>query len=334
MDDLFGFINPNVPRTLTPPAGKEAVHQTGMSWARQGDRVENTSWITVDQYNHIIAQFRGLAMLAGVDVSDLLASSPLLLRTFIQRTVLAYLSGVDVGSLGLMPKETYDADNDGLLDLAAGGTGVSATDAADLRDKLGVTAAIAAAINALVGAAPNQLDTINELAAALGDDANFAATVTAALAGKQASLGFTPLDKAGDTMTGGLLLGAGTAGGNPGAGKINAAELQQGGTPIATLISAAVGVGNAAQTWQDVKASRAVGTSYQNTTGKPIMVAVCANKSGLPRAAYVSADNSTFVAVGQFESDSPGSSVSFIVPDGWYYKIEASLTVNSWAELS
>lgn len=43
---------------------------------------------------------------------------------------------------------------------------------------------ITAAINALVASAPGQLDTINELAAALGNDANFAASVTAALAAK------------------------------------------------------------------------------------------------------------------------------------------------------
>jgi len=43
---------------------------------------------------------------------------------------------------------------------------------------------ISAAITALVNGAPGQLDTINELAAALGNDANFASTVTAALAGK------------------------------------------------------------------------------------------------------------------------------------------------------
>lgn len=51
-------------------------------------------------------------------------------------------------------------------------------------------------VNALVAAAPGALDTLDELAAALGDDANFASTVTAALAGKVA--------KAGDTMTGAL----------------------------------------------------------------------------------------------------------------------------------
>lgn len=37
----------------------------------------------------------------------------------------------------------------------------------------------------IVDSAPATLDTLNELAAALGDDPNFAATMTAALAGKQ-----------------------------------------------------------------------------------------------------------------------------------------------------
>lgn len=46
-------------------------------------------------------------------------------------------------------------------------------------------AAIAAAIAGLVDSSPGTLDTLNELAAALGDDPNFAATVTTALAGKQ-----------------------------------------------------------------------------------------------------------------------------------------------------
>jgi hypothetical protein len=44
--------------------------------------------------------------------------------------------------------------------------------------------AVAAAVTALIDGAPGALDTLNELAAALADDASFAATVTAALAGK------------------------------------------------------------------------------------------------------------------------------------------------------
>lgn len=44
--------------------------------------------------------------------------------------------------------------------------------------------AITSAVAAVVDAAPAALDTLNELAAALNDDASFASTVTTALAGK------------------------------------------------------------------------------------------------------------------------------------------------------
>jgi hypothetical protein len=47
------------------------------------------------------------------------------------------------------------------------------------------TATVDARVQLVVDAAPAALDTLNELAAALGDDANFAATMTTALAGKQ-----------------------------------------------------------------------------------------------------------------------------------------------------
>jgi len=69
---------------------------------------------------------------------------------------------------------------------------VTAADPAD-----STTAAIDAAIAALVAAAPGALDTLNELAAALGDDANFAATVTTALAAKLTVAGHAAIDHAG-----------------------------------------------------------------------------------------------------------------------------------------
>jgi hypothetical protein len=51
--------------------------------------------------------------------------------------------------------------------------------------QLATTAFIQAAIAALINSAPGALDTLDELAAAFGDDPNFAATMTTALAGKQ-----------------------------------------------------------------------------------------------------------------------------------------------------
>lgn len=56
-----------------------------------------------------------------------------------------------------------------------------------------VTAAVAAAISSLVDSSPAALDTLKELATALGNDANFSTTVTNALAAKAA--------KTNDTIT-------------------------------------------------------------------------------------------------------------------------------------
>ena len=51
--------------------------------------------------------------------------------------------------------------------------------------QIATTAYVRAAISALVGSSPEALDTLNELAEALGNDPNFATTMTNSLAGKQ-----------------------------------------------------------------------------------------------------------------------------------------------------
>ena len=55
-------------------------------------------------------------------------------------------------------------------------------------------------VSNLVDAAPGALDTLNELAAAIGDDANFSTTITNSLA--------TKLNLSGGTLTGDIVLGA------------------------------------------------------------------------------------------------------------------------------
>lgn len=89
------------------------------------------------------------------------------------------------------------------------------------------------------------------------------------------------------------------------------------------------------QTWQDVRASRAVSTSYQNTTGKPIMVSIRAHSGG-PSAIQVSVNNTTWIDVGSvFTNTAAAQSTgqSFIVPDTHYYRINGSATIADWAEL-
>lgn len=90
-----------------------------------------------------------------------------------------------------------------------------------------------------------------------------------------------------------------------------------------------IGVG---QTWQTV--SRSAGTSYQNTTGRPIMVAYM-NANTVSYEPQVSTDNSSWVAVGSGDN-SGGAQVpqQFIVPNQHYYRINnASAGVKIWSEL-
>lgn len=97
---------------------------------------------------------------------------------------------------------------------------------------------------------------------------------------------------------------------------------------ITALTYVPIGVG---QTWQDVSASRAVSTSYQNTTGRPISVNLSLDAGG-NRSVQVSVNNSTWITVGITAGGSK-TPVSFIVPASWYYRINGSTTIDAWAEL-
>ena len=81
----------------------------------------------------------------------------------------------------------------------ASATTATTQSATDNSTKIATTAYTDAAITAVIGGAPGTLDTLNELAAAINDDASYASTLTTALA--------TKLPLAGGTMTGDLILG-------------------------------------------------------------------------------------------------------------------------------
>lgn len=95
----------------------------------------------------------------------------------------------------------------------------------------------------------------------------------------------------------------------------------------AGLKSAVIGVG---QTWQDVKASRAIGTTYTNSTGKPIEVAITTTQTSSPTivvngiSILTNADNVGGVIVG----------LSCIIPNGATYSLSnAGGTITYWFEL-
>jgi archaellum component FlaC len=88
--------------------------------------------------------------------------------------------------------DTAEANSTAYTDLLIGDATVDGTGGNTVTDR------IASAVAGLVDSSPEALDTLNELAAALGDDPNFATTVATDIG--------TKVSKSGDTMTGDLSL--------------------------------------------------------------------------------------------------------------------------------
>jgi len=84
------------------------------------------------------------------------------------------------------------------LDLTGKTVTVATASAGDNDTTVASTAFVSTAVSNLVDSSPSALNTLNELAAALGDDENFSTTVTNSIA--------TKLPLAGGTLTGGLTI--------------------------------------------------------------------------------------------------------------------------------
>jgi hypothetical protein len=93
-----------------------------------------------------------------------------------------------------------------------------------------------------------------------------------------------------------------------------------------------IGVG---QTWQDLTASRARNTIYQNTTGKPIGVAITGRPNSSLAILEVSLDGSSFLGELITLSANGTTGASTIIPNGVYYRLSASAGISAltWAEL-
>lgn len=104
-----------------------------------------------------------------------------------------------------------------------------------------------------------------------------------------------------------------------------APTLVQGGGGEALAALSSIGYG---QTWQNVTGSRSGGTTYYNTTGKPIVVAARSSNSG----AYLAYVNSVQVAYG-YANSYAHYSISFVVPPGASYQCASPFTTDFWSEL-
>lgn len=94
------------------------------------------------------------------------------------------------------------------------------------------------------------------------------------------------------------------------------------------------------QKWTDVKSQRSKGTTYTNTTGKPIVVMLSAlitgGGSGINSTMTIDDVDFAFKSGGQDGSSGntwKGSAISIIIPTNSKYKFESMGNIESWLEL-
>jgi hypothetical protein len=105
----------------------------------------------------------------------------------------------DIDSTVVTLTGTQELTNKTLVSADLGGNSVATTqDGTDSTTKIATTEFVQGRISSLIAGAPELLNTLSELSAAIADDEDFAVTITAAVGEKVA--------KAGDTMTGILTL--------------------------------------------------------------------------------------------------------------------------------
>ena len=92
-------------------------------------------------------------------------------------------------------------------------------------------------------------------------------------------------------------------------------------------------LGTSGQTWQAVTGSRALATTYTNSTGKPILVHIDFNQNSTQQ-------NTTFVISGVtvtgllgVQNISSNWGFSFIIPPGGTYSATGNNTISVWSEL-
>lgn len=117
------------------------------------------------------------AALTGVPTAPTAANATNSTQVATTAFVQALVAGLAAGD---MLKSIYDTNNNGRVDTADNSLQLGGVAAASYA----TTASVTAQINALINSAPGVLDTLSELATALGNDPNFAATMTASLATK------------------------------------------------------------------------------------------------------------------------------------------------------
>ena len=186
--------------------------------------------------------------------------------------------------------------------------------------QIATTAYVQTEINDLIAAAPGALDTLNELAAALGNDASFSTTVTNSLA--------TKLNLSGGTMSGAIAMGTNkiTGVGNPTSNQDAATKYYVDNTVVApsNLTGPITSVGNATA----VAAQTGTGSTFVmqssptlTTPNIGVATATSINGTSIPSSkTLVATDSTAYVVPSQ-----TGNSGKYLTTDG---------TTSSWGTVN
>ena len=140
---------------------------------------------------------------SGVDVTGTITASGQITGTELEGTSLDINGNADISGnltgVDTLTATTFSGDLNGTINTATTATTQSASNNST---KVATTAYVDAQVATVVDSAPGTLNTLNELAAALGDDASFSTTITNSIA--------TKMPLAGGTFTGAITMGGDT----------------------------------------------------------------------------------------------------------------------------
>ena len=96
------------------------------------------------------------------------------------------------------------------------------------------------------------------------------------------------------------------------------------------------GMGTGGQTWQSVTGSRAIGTTYTNSTGYPIFVAISGTGGGANGLWGVTLSGAITFYTPSTYTTSVWTCATFVVPNGGTYALSqqgSNATLQNWSEL-
>lgn len=107
-------------------------------------------------------------------------------------------------------------------------------------------------------------------------------------------------------------------------------------TPWVEISTSANSLGQG-QTWQNLNASRALNTTYTNSTGRPIQAQVSIGFTNSGASVIALVDGVVVGAASSGSATSPTSSISFVVPNGGTYSLGpfsgTGQSISQWGEL-